>query len=54
MDDVDNLDSLNTGEVRTQYDASILAGVIGLAALILIGMAGAVIVWAAMSGAVRP
>jgi hypothetical protein len=44
-------------EVRTRYDAGVLAGTIGLATLIGIVMAGTVIVWAAMvscQGAMRP
>jgi hypothetical protein len=42
---------------QTRYDLSLLVGVVGLAAVILIGMAGVIVVWASMietTAAVRP
>lgn len=46
--------SMDDNEVRTRYNASVLAGTIGLAAVIIIGMASVVIVWAAVAAVRTP
>jgi hypothetical protein len=44
----DNLKDLNAEEVKANFDAGILAGIVGLATLIIIAMATVILVHAAI------